>query len=203
MLLGAAMAVFSGAVNAQDGAAVFSPVSLSLPEGATIQSASAEQLASAVAAAVAKNPDRAAEIVASVIGQLGDRDGAKASAIISAVISLPAIQQDGDKISALVHAAVVAKPAFAVEIAVAAATVAPTLAAPIAHAAVVAAPDQAEAITQAVAAVPGVDTVAVAAAVQDALTETIVIDRGPAQNPNPGSNSINPANLSGGEISES
>lgn len=195
------LAIFLGSSVIQVRAQDTSAAAISLPAGVTIATATPDQLATAVSAAVKANPGQAAAIVASVIGQLKRGDKEKAAAIITAVAAIV----PNSSFPAIVYAAAKANPALAPTVAGAAAAAVPALAVTIARVASAAAPDQADAIAAAVtAAVPTASASAIAAASaagaslgRDGAALSLILGTGP------GGRSINPANTSGGIISES
>jgi len=124
-------------------------IALSLPAGTTIQSATAEQLGTAVSKAIRANPpSEAAAITAQAIRGLKNDDKVKAAAVITAALKAGR----GVDILAIVQACCAAKPSLAPTVAATAAALFPRLAMAISYVAAQAAPSEARAIALAVAA---------------------------------------------------
>jgi hypothetical protein len=88
MALGLIFLAFSvGMAQAQTDSRVNRWVASNLPQGVTIKSATAVQLATAVKAAIRAHPKQAKAIVAYVFSQFTAGDSAKALAVIDAIIS--------------------------------------------------------------------------------------------------------------------
>jgi hypothetical protein len=88
MALGLMFLAFSaGMTQAQTDSRVNRWVTSNLPEGVTIKTATAVQLAAAVKAAIQAHPKQAKAIVAYVFSQFTDADSARALALIDAIIS--------------------------------------------------------------------------------------------------------------------
>ena len=188
-------------LSAQEPPAHHEGTPIKLPPGVTIGTATPEQLAKAVAAAITANPKAALAIVSSVMSQLNSADGAKAAAVMKAVAGVaPAYS-----LPTLVAAAAKANPALAPDIARAAAAADPKLAIAITKAAAYGAPLESAAIAAAVSkVVPDIpDSTLLAAA--NAAAEDIAkgLPLSSALNLNPGGNAVNPANTTGGEVSGS
>ena len=137
------------AVTGIAGAQLNPEITLSLPPGVTVASATAEQLEAAVFQAVKANPTRAAEITTPVIAGLKAGDKDKCAAVIAAAL------RAGKNLDVLafVCEASRANPPLAPTIAATAATVFPKLVRQISRGATECAPGEARAIALALARV--------------------------------------------------
>lgn len=122
---------------------------IALPPGVTVATATPQQIADAVTAAVAANPDQADVIVATVLAVEGIDEELIIAAVRSATAALPA--DASGMVLDVVKLATVIQPTFAPDIAVAAATSRPGLIVSIGAASALMAPSQGPAIAAALA----------------------------------------------------
>jgi hypothetical protein len=131
------------------------PASVALPAGVTEATATPQQLADAVSAAVQANPEQAQSIVSQVIASIKGLNNAEALA--KAVIASVAAVVPPAKLPAIVAAAAAEAPELAGAMTAAAVAVVPSQAAAIRDAVVKAVPDKTSAIQSALAAIGAFD----------------------------------------------